>query len=119
MQGETFDGADFGHTAELLRSGDEAVRSAAASNNHNIILAALDLAANRLTPNRRADTYAVPYESKQSIDALPEHLIRIAHRDYSPVNEGYWILYDASLAIVLLRAAALSRARGEPATEQS
>lgn len=39
---DTFDQEDYAHTAELLRSGDDAVVKAALSNNLNIILAALD-----------------------------------------------------------------------------
>lgn len=42
-----FDQADFAHTAELLRSGSDKMRDATLSNNFNIILAALDIAAEK------------------------------------------------------------------------
>ena len=42
-----FTPSDYAHTAALLRS-SEAIRKATASNNHNVILAALDLCAQRL-----------------------------------------------------------------------
>lgn len=46
-----FTPSDYAHTAELLRS-SEPIRKAAASNNHNIILAALDLCATRSPPSK-------------------------------------------------------------------
>jgi len=51
------------------------------------------------------DTYAEPYESTQALSHLPEHLERIAQRDYCGVNEGYWILRDAALYIRRLQEA--------------
>lgn len=47
-----FTPSDYAHTAELLRS-SEAIRKAAASNNHNIILAALDRCAGAQPPTAR------------------------------------------------------------------
>jgi len=44
---DEFSKEDFAHTAELLRSDNEAVVRATLSNNINIILAALDKAADR------------------------------------------------------------------------
>ena len=46
--------------------------------------------------------YEEPYESVQPCHWIPRHLERIAHRDYSPVNEGFWILKDAASMLRLL-----------------
>ena len=52
----------------------------------------------------KADICAGPYDSDQPCGDLPAHLERIAQRDYSAVNEGYWVLRDAATMIrVLLR----------------
>ena len=59
-----------------------------------------------LTPphDAKADICAGPYDSDQPCGDLPAHLERIAQRDYSAVNEGYWVLRDAATTIrVLLR----------------
>lgn len=46
----------------------------------------------------------VPYDSTETVAALPDHLERIARRDYSPVNEGYWVLLDAASALRVAQA---------------
>ncbi len=67
-----FTPSDYAHTAKLLRS-SEPIRKATASNNHNIILAALDLCASRRPrppgePNPRATSNSMPGSAHDAAD---------------------------------------------------
>ncbi len=83
-----FTPSDYAHTAELLRS-SEPIRKAAASNNHNIILAALDLCARRPRPpgerpveelSERAGRAAMWAECREAcVAALQEYDRNCAH----------------------------------------
>ncbi len=45
----------------------------------------------------------VPYESTEDPRFLPDHLERVASRDYVAVNEGFWILRDAAASLRTMR----------------
>jgi hypothetical protein len=68
-----FTAGDFAHTAKLLRSTEE-VRKASSSNNHNIILAALDRCSTPAAPitDRRAFLNRVRSLHNIDHDQLPE-----------------------------------------------
>ncbi len=58
---------------------------------------------------------SIPYVSTESPLHLPEHLERIAQRDYCAVNEGYWVLRDAATQ---LRQALVQRSES-PSTNET
>lgn len=50
------------------------------------------------------DLPTVPYESTESPRHLPAHLERISTQNFSPVNEGFWIVRDAAARLRALEA---------------
>lgn len=108
MADDTFDRAEYEHTAALLRSGDEAVVNAALSNNYNIILAALDqcIAA-------RPD--AVPRRSRVGMMTPAELAIRSAQAEVEKLGASPY-LTDAGILLGRARDKVADFVDGKPRT---